>query len=360
MSSSNPTYSTFIQASKNLRKATKITTRRKAASDLLNLLTDVTLRHKLKKEAVNIATKSLSSSSSSSKENATTANRVLRKVYRTLMDDVMHSTYQSINSKVKLKLEDIILPRRVLLAIDSESDQTIASLKKDKKGWFYITEPFTFEAFDRYRNTNATLTYLSNTDIMSLLNYSLGCLRRKEICDVAQTDLLNLLYKLCSRSDYVSTFGTSNDVILEIIQELQPRIIPNTESSVASLAAKIFESLIHILTVELGIDMQIFVRPCLCLIVDWVRHVTNANGSASHNKRGKFDSYGTNNKSGTLVSPMYGTAVNLLAAHPELCSGIFTNDEDLAKDLLDYAFQCWNMTRSIERDVIVGYFSAHL
>jgi len=339
MSTSNSTSNRILQASKKLRNATKITSRREAANQLLQLLTSKDYRKKLKKEAIiKVKNSCLSSSSSKSdEETSTTVNRVIRKVYRAVMEDVINATSDSLKSKVKLTQIDLNLPLKVLNAIDSESDLAISSLTdvQTKGKWFYVPEPFTFESFNRYRDTNSTLTYLSNKDINLLLNYCLVSLRRRDLCDIAEQDLFNLLLKLCSRSDYVSAFGTSNDLIFNIIEEIHTRMISNISSTLAKTVIETLYNLVHHLVVKLGIDIQMFVRPCLGLILDCIK-----------------------NDVPSLSKHIYGIAVDVMATYPELCSSIFKDDENMSK-LYSYATKCWSLSRH-DRDVFVGYFSAHL
>jgi hypothetical protein len=374
MSSSNQAYNRITQTSKSLRKASKITTRRKAAEELIKQLADSNLRNKLKKESARVAARSGSSFDDGSNNNnssTTSSTNALRKVYRIILNDAYHAAKKTIESNVRLKLEDIILPLKILRAIDSESDAMLSSIKKDQNhGWMYVPEPFTFESFHRYHNTNSTLTYLSSKEIKNLLKYCLDGLHDEDQCSIAEQELLNLLQKLCSRSDYVSFFGNSNDTIMSIIEELHPRIVPETEkksSSPTSIpkryhnnqqswlplnAAKTFYNLIHHLIAVLGIDIQIFAQQCLSLIVDWIRD-ENSKALSRHSS--------TTSKT-QLLQFMYGVALDILAAYPELCVGIFKDGKDkkLGKDLFGYAKRCWTMARGVDRDVLVGYFSAHL
>ena len=377
-SSSNTTKTRITQTSKTLRKATKITARRKAAEDLIRLLTDSNLRNKFKRECMFEAPKKTSISekyhTSAASTTSASSTRVLRKIYRGVINDVISSTKQTLNSKVKLKAEDIILPLKILRAIDSESDAALSSLKQDQNccgyyngynrtydGWFYVPEPFTFQSFHRYRDTNATLTHLSSKEIRSLLDYCINCLNSEDVCLVAEKVILELLLKLCSRSDYVALFGTYSDYILNIIEQVHTRIMPSNSHHTSMLSlngAKIFYYLFHNLIAELGIEVNIFVRPCLALVVDWARN---------------------ENSNSQLLQFMYGAAVDIMATYPEQCVGIFTgiigssstdngsnyrigedHDADMGKDLFGHAQRRWNTARGIDRDVLVGYFSAHL
>ncbi len=199
------------------------------------------------------------------------------------------------------------------------------------------------------------------------MRYCLYCLRDEELCDIAENESLNLLQKLCSRADYVSFFGSNNDYILEILNELHPRIIPpqgdspkkNNDSRRKSMvdvnASKTFYNLIHHLVASLGVEIQIFVKPCLSLVVDWIHNVERTSQGQ--------------------LQFMYGVVVDLMATYPELCVGIFTEghgdddddqddnnekEENIGKDLFAHAKRSWNLARGIDRDVLVGYFSAHL
>lgn len=384
MSSSNQTYNKINKATKTLRKATKITERREAAKELISLLANSNLRAKLKKDAIVRSTK-INDFRTSDDNNATTATDVLRQIYQAVIHDAIDAANRTLDSKVKLKLEDVIPPLKIFRSIDSESDTLLASIKQSQNQNHYIPEPFTFESFDKFRDSNETLTFLSKKEIDKLLRYGLHCLHTKQICSIAEQESLNLLYKLCSRADYVSMFANSNDSICTILNELQPRIIlRNTKdddtqnpsprnrqkiqyhhqvSMLASNAAKTFYNLIHNL-VSLGIDIQIFVQLCIALVCDWIKQ----------------------ENSKELLQFMYGVIVDIFGCYPELCVGIIfrredssddsdmdmdmetndnSNDNDdgsscYGKELFGYAKRSWSTARGIDRDALVGYFSAYL
>ncbi len=286
--------------------------------------------------------------------------RELSTFYKEIFRDALDATLQTVKSSVKFSLADATLILKVLRAIDAESDNALSEMNEARNhDWSYVTEPFTFESFDRYRGCNLTKTYLSGNEIKSALKNCLRWLESEEICSVAEQDLINLLCRLCSRADYVSSFGTSNDMVSNIMEELHPRIVPtyddktepslkiaqrkinSQESVLAKNAAKTFYNLFHQLISVLGIEITVFVLPSLKLIVEWVRH---------------------RNAEPTLLKHMYGVAVEIFAAYPQLCVGIFKNDDDenLGKDLFGYAVRSWNTSRNVDRDILVGYFSAHL
>lgn len=374
-SGSSHTYKKIANASRALQKASKITYRRQAADDLVKLLTDTNLRNKLKKElslakasALSQASSASSSPSASSKSHDVqkAVAKELSTFYKNIFRDALDATLQTLKSKVKFKLEDVSLILKVIRAIDAESGNALSYIKQSKSNhqytWYYVTEPFTFESYHRYRGSHSTNTYLSGNEIKGALKNCLGWLKSETICNVAENDLMNLLLQLCSRSDYVVTFGTSNTMISHIMEELHCRIVPfddkddehgknnghnnrhhtnHNEKMLAVKTAKTFYNLYHNLISVLGIEITIFVLPCLKLIVEWIRHEKSES---------------------TLLQYMYGVAVEILAAYPEVCVGIFESDEDknLGKDIFGYAMRAWNTAMNADRDVLVGYFSAHL
>ena len=342
-------YRKIASSSRKLAKETKITFRRQAADDLVKLLTDTALRTKLKRE---IAQAKTASSKSKNIDVDKEVKKELEKLYRGVFRDALEATLQTLKSKVKFKVEDVNLLLKVVRAIDAESDNAISLVKEARnQNWSYVTEPFTFESYDRYRGSNINNSYLSGTEIKSALKSCLGWLESEQICNVAENDLMNLLLKLCSRSDYVSAFGTSNERISQIIEELHFRIVSHHDSSSSSSslqmsqmvknAAKTFYNLFHNLISVLGIEISLFVLPALKLIVEWVRHE-------------KSDP--------TILQFMYGIVVEILVVYPQLCVGIFESDDDknLGKDIFGYAVRTWGSARNVDRDVLVGFFSAYL
>ncbi len=341
MSRKPPTYNQLATTTKELREATKITSRRAAAEKLVNFLSNASMRAKLAKESYDAAKSS----------NDPSPYNPLRKAYANAIRAALYATSQclgSSKSKSAKQKADIVTPFKVLFAIDTDSDHAISVWKKERREGFDECEPFTFESFDRYRNTNEKFaTHAGAKEIRELLQFLLEeCLQREDCLSVAEVDLMQFLQKICARPDYVVHFHPRQDVI-EILKAIKPRLeidhsTSSQDSSLNSNAAKALYNLVHNMTVHLGIQMHAFVTPCLALVLDWVRD-SRENGGYGHG----------------ILASMYGVAVDILSSYPEQCVSVLATD-DMGKDLFSYARRCWGSARDVNRDTLIAYFSAHL
>jgi len=329
-----PAYSQISEATRNLVEAVKITDRRLAVDALKELLSDGSFRAQLTQE-----------SAAADKDRPTYALRI------TLCNTVKAALRVSgkiIDSKTKKKtkksVEDVVLPFKIFCLVDKDSDVAIAALKKERQTRFDECEPFTFESFDRYRNTNANLTHISSKEIGELLKYCLACLKDQELCDLAEADFLKMLQRLCSRPDYVVHFHPFQDV-LDILTVVRERLQSGNDGALS--AASAFYNLIHQFTTALDIQINECVQMCLAIIVDWVRDCKSNSGSAG------------GNNSSQLIKFMYGVATDLLSVYPEQCVTILSQ-RDFGKELFGYARRCWKGSRAGDRDMLVGYFASHL
>jgi hypothetical protein len=341
----NQISSRITDAVKALQNATKITGRRKCTEEIIKLLNDSTLCLNLKKEAVEIAKKSLYKLY----DEHVSATKHLRFIYRSVMKAMIKSTETILNGKTKIKSEDIKSLYKVFCAIDSDSNTAMVSSKqKQNRDWYHVPEPYTFESFDRYRDTNDIATYLSDVEINSLVNFTIKCLDNEVLVRIAETELLDLLFKLCSRRDYVSLFGTSDENIMGIINVIGQRVACKKSIQMKSsdiICPKILYNLIHNLVAVLGIDIQIFVHQCLSLLQDWAQQQA-ALIQTRHSQALEF---------------MYGVAVDIYATYPDLCVGILSNKKyhDIGKELFNLAKLNWRIGKT-KRDALVRFFAAHL
>ena len=144
-----PAYSKISQATTDLTNALKITPRRECANALKQLLFDTNLRSKLAQEAVIAA-----------RDKKKTPHDVLAKIYSNAIKATIHAAQKTFDSSTKAKNEDIRLPFKIFSLVDKDSDAALALIKKEREGGFDECELFTFENFERYRNTNKNLTFV--------------------------------------------------------------------------------------------------------------------------------------------------------------------------------------------------------
>lgn len=328
MSLAVPTYNRILTSSRDLKEAQKISNRRFAASVLSKLITDASIRSRLTEESFKIARV----------KKCRDLREPLREAYRTALNAAISASRKTLQGKEKKTEEDIILPFKILFNADSESCAVLTMRKKKHSEDYVECEPFSFEHYDRYKDTNTTQKNFSNKDIKELLDYCLECLGNEIICTICEAELLISLVKLCSRADYVVTFHPRYD-FLDVLQAIQPRLV--AKSSLTHNAAKALYNLIHTIVATLGVQIHAFVQPCLALALDWIRC----------QDIGYF--------ADASLSLIYNAVSDILTSYPEQCCNILAQD-NFGKDLFDYARKCWNSTKDHNRDALVGYFSSHM
>jgi hypothetical protein len=375
-----PAYSKISKATKDLREASKITQRRECAETLKHLLSDTNLRSKLVHEATTVAHEQNYNRNSgrnggrggitigrngSGSGKSSSPHAVLVKIYSNAVKAAMHATKLTLDSSIKCKNEDIILPFKIFTSVDKESNAALSAIQKERQGqgrgngtnrcWWLANdgacEPFTFDNFERYRNTNKNLTYIQSKEIKELLKFCLDGLEDEGICALAEKDLLNMLQILCSRADYVAHFHPSNAMI-DILTTVQERVVMRVQEGDLDLdtrsitdAAKAFYNLVHQFTVVLDIDISGFVKSCLALVLDWIRTCCSSGTGAVD--------------SAHVLKWMYGVVVDVLSVYPEQCI-VVLEQESYGKDLFRYARRRWLKVKDDDKQALVTYFAAHL
>ena len=364
----SPTYNEISRLTTTLTSSTNITSQRAAASKLLSKLADAKIRSRLASESASSAV----SSGTASNCGYYDPNKALRQIYRVAIRAAVFSSGKTLHGKSKCKLEDVILPLKILQHIDSDSDAVQKSISSSQD-YFYQDEPFTYDSFNRYRNTNSTKTHLGPSEIQSLLKYCLECLDNEDAKAVAEVDLMNMLCRLCSRGDYVCHFHSREDVGY-ILSQIHPRLLgidddehdgessSNLKRNTSNVhkgrrrggsiadnlmlhTARTFANLVHQCIVTLGTQIMPFVEPCISLVTEWVRKC-----EADTVDKGKVLQ---------TLQYVYGVMVDLMAAYPEQCIIILGKD-GCGRDLWGYARRYWSNARDAIRNVLVEYFSAHL
>ena len=363
-SNSNPAYNQLSSAIKDLANATVLSKRRNAIEKLTSLLQNQTIRSKI----------ALESYKASKTSNNASPYRPLKKAYSNAIQTALQAARTMLDSKAKAKKkkEDWMCPFKVLFAVDSDSEAfascvmgSSSSNKQKKKcnDRYYhdADEPFTYDSFDRLRDTNSQsrMTLASSKDIKDILAFCLeDCMTCDDCMTVAdraggvagEVDLMNVLQKLCARSDYVTHFHPRHDII-EILKVVSPKLEAMDECSLP--AAKALYQLVHNLTVNLGVQIHTFVWQFLALVVDYIRAMREDavnNGSSS-------STAGT--QSPQIMTYMYGVAVDIMVHYPEQCVAVLSQD-DFGKDMFGHARKCWSTARRELKEALVDYFSAHL
>jgi hypothetical protein len=330
-------YQKISNATKDLRNATKITDRRKAADGLKKLLSDRNIRSKLAQDAIAAARE----------QKKTSEHSILQKIYSNAIRAGLHAANSSLSSRISKKNEDVMLPFKIFSLVDMDSDAVINAKKKNSASRFYECEPFTFESFDRYRGTNDTLTYISSKDLCDLLAFCLKCLEDDDTRHLAEVDLLNALQKLCSRPDYVTHYHPYHDV-LSIMTTVDYTLKYDKSGGMCSaLAARAFYNLFHQLIMSLDIDMSLHVETAFSLILDWVRRCSANVGVSRVSDSSQIAKY------------MFGVASDVMTEHPERCIATLEAN-NFGLDLFRNARKRWDYCRGEDKHALVMYFSSHM
>jgi len=85
-------------------------------------------------------------------------------------------------SRMRLIKEDVTLPFKILTYCDDQ--RTFHRMRKENGAFSPLDEPFTFEAFYRYRGSQLHLTKMGSREISSLFNLCLDCLATDEVIQV--------------------------------------------------------------------------------------------------------------------------------------------------------------------------------
>lgn len=331
-----PAHGKISKATKDLSNASKIVERRNCSQALKKLLSDSNIRSRFANEAAIAA-----------RDKNKSTHQILSKIYSNAIKAAINCAQKTLDSSTKEKNEDIIFPFRIFTLVDKDTDAALASIKKERQAGFDECEPFTFQHFERYRNTNQNLTFVQPRVIQELLKYCLDCLENEDICGLAEAELLNFLHKLCSRPDYVAHIHP-NQYMIEILTAVQIRLLRSMDSvKMCEYAAKAFYYLVHQFTVALGMDISGFVQPVLALVVDWVRTCSSRASS------------GNSTNSSEILKWMYGVAIDILSAYPDQCVSVL-GQNNYGKDLFGYCRSRWLVSKDDHKEALVGYFSSHL
>ena len=277
------------------------------------------------------------------------AGLALRGCYRVAVHTSILASERTLGGKTKCTKEDVALPFRVMLAVDSDTICREGDEDDDD-------EPFTHDTFYRYRGGNSG-GHLGSKEVKELLRYCLDSLADEMAREVAGTDLTNMLVRLCSRRDYVCWFRSeeigfvlheARDLILDTIMEQDRegsgnRATAGTDIEVRELmrvhAAKAFSGLVKNCVCILGFDLAVFVGPCLDLAEEWAvsclkdEYGYEYGGENNDIPRYSQDRIGTNGGGRSIIARkqmiphVYSVIVDLFSAYPELCVGIFRERE---------------------------------
>ena len=323
-------YHQLSKLSNSLCNETKITVRRSVSRQILEIISNIRMRQRLSREC------------GSNKD-------ALLKIWRLIMKSSLHASEKCLDqitngkSRMRLIKEDVTLPFKVLTYCDDQ--RTFNRIHKENGAFSPLDEPFTFESFHRYRGSQSHLTKMGSREILSLLNLCLNCLATDEVIQVVEHEMLDNLNLLCSRSDYVCHFHPYRQLIENVMEELQPRIMAETSGArgneLSIKSCRVFFSLIRQCAWHLGFSMHAFIHPCINMVAEWCRdHM--------------FTSYQIHLP---MISNLYSAVTILIAHNPEQSVVVMSNSGHF---LLNLAKKCFPLTRGKEKQVLLDYFSSHL
>ena len=307
--------SQLIELSSQLQNESRVTSRRKAGQQLIEILSDKRNRKILEKEC--------------RKDNELTI------IWRDVINKSLNSANRILSGKNKPTLEDIMLPYRLLLAADSNESSSISSSSissilslssaSDQCDMMDAYSNGTLELFDEYNAISssssssttisdilkATSSKLSSKDIVQLLDYNLKALSIVEVEEntIIENNLLEMFYYLLSKSEYIIHYKI-NIEISKCLAEIENRLSSSNSNCIIPVA-KAFASIIYQCCVKLSIDIHAFIIPCLNLVASWC---------ASNSTRLSPDSTSSSSHTSSIqiLPQMYSVVTNILSTNAEL------------------------------------------
>jgi len=342
---STPAYDRVRRLCGDLKGTSKITERRRAAEELLTALADPFLLAGLRAECGGDA-----------------GGRMARAVWGVAVGSALTAAKRSIEKPApRIGPDDVTLPLAVLRRADADTAQlhpgpfgrgaagggagpgagTSGSAAGDGDG---------DEADLLLRLDDAGhRTKLGPDLIQQLVEYCLHVLAESEKCreHLGQAELdrqmLPLLNLLCSRPDYVCHFHPERHV-QAILAEVERRVGSESRDrealDAANGAARIFSSLVHQLSVRLGMGMHALLGPGVQLVAEWCRRASERDRPLDH-----------------AFPYLYSSATALLSSHPDHAVAALRRH---GRHLLALAKRMYLQSQGIHRDALVEYLLVHL
>jgi len=201
------------------------------------------------------------------------------------------------------------------------------------------------------------LTRLTSKEIQKLLDFCFSALADEACREAAESDLMNTLSTLCSRSDYVTHIATEENVEF-ILSEIEERLLPSrgddkgrivggagatsaARMAITENAAKTLANLVYHLTASLGYGMHMRLAKCFDLILTWCQLPSSQPRQTANQ----------------CLHYVVSAATSLLLTHPDQCVPIMRKK---GRYLLALVKKSFTLTSGQPRDALIDYFSAHL
>ena len=332
-----------LQLSNALQNDNRITSRRKNAEDLRDLLSEPRYQEQLIVETNNDLNK-------------------INHVWRLAVKSAVLAAKKSLTSKTvkTIQAQDIMLPLKIMNLADKDSERLQPGLFRDvDMAEDYGNRNGVSGLGDDVEGRRVKLLFdkrsksrFSSSEVVMLLEFCLSCLGDERPRDFAEYELMTMLCLLCSRTDYVVHFHQGRD-FQHILSEVEERLVGATHRhgmsdnkwlDIVDTAAKIFANLVYQLTVPLGYSLHMHLTSCLDMVMRWCHSTTalvQGRGTASSNQ----------------IQFIYSVATNILTTHTEQCVPFMRKH---GRDLLSLAKKSFQHTTGQTRDALMEYFSAHM
>lgn len=328
----SPIRNQLLELATQMQSDPRITTRRKAGQQILEIVSDKRNRILLEKEC------------SSSKDN-NSSRYDLSTIWRNIISKSLSAATRILEGKSKPVLEDIMLPYRLLLASDT-TESSSSSAFDHQSSHEDIMESYhhgTLENFDEYTTCSRTASKdillgnnnkLSSKDIIQLLDYCISALSKIDENTIIENNLLEMFNYLLNKSDFVVCYRV-NIEINKCLSEIEHRL--STENSIP--VAKAFAGIINQCCIKLNIDIHIYINPCLNIVVNWINNASEQSTSSLLQ----------------ILPQMYSVLINILSTYTNLCINAM---EEYGKMFLSFAKKNFikNSQNIVMKERLIEYF----
>ena len=312
MVSRTPTYDAIIALTRQLsNNDTKTTKRRQIASDLERQLSNYSVRKQLADEV---------SPGIGDYSTAVRRCKALQLLWSNALNASIHTVKSILKTKTKLSVEDIRLPYKILRA-SSQPDY----------------------AFD----TNGIgLTKLPKKSVRNALKFCLEMLQNEKVLEVkGEENMIDMLYFLCSRDEYVGYFKYMVD-FQNILTEIFFRIREDDDEMVAPIelfeaSCKVFDALFSTCN-RLGIQNHIFISDSLEVVSRWCKKGIQENSF---------------NSTTVTRQHFFNATATILYSHPEHSIGPMKR---YGRHILRYCKKAYPCAQGHHKDALNKYLLSHL
>jgi hypothetical protein len=186
-------------------------------------------------------------------------------------------------------------------------------------------------------------TLLASKEVRALLKYCLDQLADDHANKVTGRDLMEMLFHLCSRPEYVAYFRPQSDMN-HVLSEIEVRISDPEESD--AVAAKAFAALLKNAQ-AVGIAMHFLIPGSLECVYKWCKSTLKEDSRNLSTRRG----------ASSVLPNMFGVVATLLTAHPEQC---ILDMSEKGRHFLKLAKRCYPSAKGVQKDSIIEYLLAHV